>query len=201
MFAWCMGGDVGLASEFNNGVPFAPIVAELYEKSSKQARERWGDPCDTHGTDPFFAWLNAPSAAWIAEPQPTHLAAYVFEARFQASPQWPESLVDQTIRFLRTARSELLLDPVFIQPVRRQFIRWANRPAEQDPSNDAVPIVTTLGAYLYDNDAHVRTLFPDLFGEHRIDFSEWFMNNVITDEAFGRDVVLPVLLSWASATS
>src|SRR2546422_854349 len=61
----------------------------------------------------------------------------------------------------------------------------------------AVPAVTNLGSYLHRTEAALKKLFPDIFGEHRVDYAVWFMHHAELEHCARRDLVLPVVMSWA----
>jgi hypothetical protein len=78
------------------------------------------------------------------------------------------------------------------------FLSWLKSPAEADPAaGDRAPIVTELGAFLYSVRCDIRGLMPDLYGEHRVDFADWFVSSAAADYGLDQSLVTPVLLSWA----
>jgi hypothetical protein len=75
---------------------------------------------------------------------------------------------------------------------------WANQRSPNDPlGHMGVPIITNLGAQLHAAHPDKEVLFPDLFGAHRVDFSEYFLNTVTFDPRYGSAFTIPVALSWA----
>lgn len=78
------------------------------------------------------------------------------------------------------------------------FLSWLKSPAEADPgAGERVPIATELGAFLYSTRCDIRGLMPDLYGEHRVDFADWFVSSAAADYLLDQSLVMPVLLSWA----
>lgn len=80
------------------------------------------------------------------------------------------------------------------------FLEWLNSPAAADPTGGALaPAVTELGAYIYSIRSDVRALLPDLYGQHRVDFTKWFLSSGVQEYELDRAFTLPVVRSWAES--
>src|SRR5262249_4094567 len=100
--------------------------------------------------------------------------------------------------FLKNAPQEYQLDEAFIRPVAESFQKWSVAPAES-PGQAGRPVVTNFGAYLYSIRADLQSLFPHLYGRHRIDFANWFIHAAALEYEVGREQILPGVLSWTEA--
>lgn len=68
--------------------------------------------------------------------------------------------------------------------LREKFYLWLNAAAEDDPCRGQVtPIITNLGAYIYEKRPDLRKAFPDLYGRDRAGFSNWFVEYVPLEHA------------------
>jgi hypothetical protein len=82
------------------------------------------------------------------------------------------------------------------------FLSWLKSPAQADPAaGSKVPIVTELGAFLYSIRGDIRGLMPDLCGDHRVDFADWFVSSAASEYGLDQSLVAPVLSSWAQGPS
>ena len=78
------------------------------------------------------------------------------------------------------------------------YLAWLKSPAKADLYVDNnTPIITELGAYIYSIRSDVRTVMPDLYGKHRVDFSDWFISSAANEYSLNRSLILPVIHSWA----
>lgn len=78
------------------------------------------------------------------------------------------------------------------------FLAWLNSPAAADPRGGLVaPIITELGAYLHSIRPDVRERWPDIYGAHRVDFSQWFLASAAREYDLDRAFCLPIIRSWA----
>ena len=78
------------------------------------------------------------------------------------------------------------------------FLSWLNSPAAADPSAEkSVPAITELGAFLHSIRPDVARAMPELYGRHRVDFSNWFVSSAREEYSLGRVFTLPVIRSWA----
>lgn len=89
------------------------------------------------------------------------------------------------------------------QPVSNgegSFLAWLNSPAAADPSGGVMaPMITELGAYLHSIRPDVRQSWPDLYGKHRVDFTQWFLASAAREYDLDRAFTLPVIRSWAQS--
>jgi len=80
------------------------------------------------------------------------------------------------------------------------YLAWLKAPASADPVVEkTTPIITELGAYLYSIRSDVRALMPDLYGEHRVDFADWFISSASKEYGLDYKLILPLISSWAQA--
>jgi hypothetical protein len=78
------------------------------------------------------------------------------------------------------------------------YLTWLKTQAKADPSDGKnTPIITELGAYLYSIRSDVRSIMPDLYGMHRVDFADWFISSAAKEYRLDRSLILPVINSWA----
>jgi hypothetical protein len=83
------------------------------------------------------------------------------------------------------------------------FYAWANAPAADDSQGADGPLpLTNLALYAYRSRSDVQAIYPDVFGQHRLHFAEWFV--LYAPEAFGLDAafIAPVrerFIAWANA--
>lgn len=78
------------------------------------------------------------------------------------------------------------------------FLAWLNSPASHPRKDEAGPMITQLGAYLYSNRPDVRGLMTDPYGAHRLDFASWFVYSARHEYELDHAFILPVIRSWAS---
>jgi hypothetical protein len=72
------------------------------------------------------------------------------------------------------------------------FFAWLNRRAEDDPAPTAEPLVTNLAVHIHFCRRDLRSAFPDMFGEDRRCFVEWFLKFAATEYALDPVFVRPV---------
>lgn len=78
------------------------------------------------------------------------------------------------------------------------FFSWLNAPAVADPLRDrAVPLITELAHYLHSIRPDVRALYPDPFGERRMEFGNWFAYYATVEYGLDDVFTLPVIQSVA----
>jgi hypothetical protein len=78
------------------------------------------------------------------------------------------------------------------------FLEWLNAPAAADPWGGAIaPVITELGAYIHSIRADVAAAMPDLYGEHRVDYTAWFFSCGVVEHGLDRGFTLPAIRSWA----
>ena len=78
------------------------------------------------------------------------------------------------------------------------YLAWLKSPASVDTAGGKMaPVITELGAYLYSIRSDVRAIMPDLYGAHRVDFADWFISSAAKEYNLARNLVLPVITSWA----
>ena len=191
-------------SHFDNGVAIRPLLGDLYLCLPAEETRRWPNPARTDAEDSFFAWLNSPSDR-LGDPEPilTNLAVHIYDVRPDLRAKCPTlegtSRIDFIRWFLKYAQPDYELDEVFIRPVAESFRNWAVAPAEPHGKR-GLPVVTNLGAYLHSIRPDLQSLYPDLYGRHRIDFANWFIHSAPEEYEVGREQILPVVLSWAEDT-
>jgi hypothetical protein len=191
--------------QFDNGINICTTIECLYHSVPDALRDSWGDPVRTASANTFFHWLNAPSSdRWRGDPPLTNLAVYIYDSRRDLQDEHPglnpKNRVDYVRWFLAHAQREHELDSVFIRSLRDLYMKWAKAPCAQDPlGRNGVPIITNFGAWMYSFRRELQSRFPDLYGEHRVDFAVWFAHSTRIEEKDGVELVLPVVTSWAKA--
>lgn len=83
------------------------------------------------------------------------------------------------------------------------FFAWANARADHDPTtNQSLPLITNLAAFIYHINPAMRHHFPDLFGADRHAYTRWFVVHAQTMYALDRAFIAPILDSlrdWLNA--
>ena len=78
------------------------------------------------------------------------------------------------------------------------FYAWLMSPAAADPTEGkGVPVITEFAHYLYRLRTDLPEVFPDVFGENRRAFGDWFLYSAALDFDFDWSFTLPVVSSWA----
>jgi hypothetical protein len=188
-------------AEFDNAVPTCSLIEDVYHAATSDRRRDWGDPGRTAGDRSFFAWLNAPARRETGlRPVLSNLAVHVYDTRPDLRAAFPRlegfGAVAYTLWFLEHAQREYGLDLAFVRPVEERFEAWGVAPSAGGP--DGIPVITNFGAYLYSRRPDIQAQFPDLYGEHRVDFSVWFIHAARLLPGVRRAYILPVLVSWAA---
>jgi hypothetical protein len=129
---------------FDNGIPLAPLLVEIYEKLGPNLKTNWDALTATDAPDNYFNWLNA-----SAESEPPAgaedfpLTNLMVEIRKHYSAPTLDALTDikgkhrlHYLYWLATlGEFELQLDPVFVQPVKTFLHQWF----WSDPQNPSQP--------------------------------------------------------------
>jgi len=138
----------------------------------------------------------APQAERADVPGLTYLARYIYRRRPNLRAIFPDVYGQHRIEYMRWflghAASEYSLDQACIAPLRQAFTAWATRPSAQDParhpklfgsrgSQAGLPVLTNLAVYIYDRRADLHTIYPDLYGQHRIDIVRWMIAHAVTE--------------------
>jgi hypothetical protein len=185
-------------THFDNGIRFSPIMAQIYE-SLPWHNQGQNDLAGT-GPESFFAWLNASSENHDGDPPISNLADYIYQKRVDLRQVFPNLQGWTRIAFIQWflihAQREYDLDDHFINTMQRKVQEWAILPARGDTG---VPVVTNLGAYLHATQPKLEEKFPNIYGEHRVDFAVWFLYHAVLERCRRRDLILPIILSWARA--
>jgi hypothetical protein len=78
------------------------------------------------------------------------------------------------------------------------FLAWLNSAAGADPfAGKIAPVITELGAHLHSIRTDVASAMPDLYSQHRVNFTNWFLSSARKEYKFDRALTLPVIRSWA----
>lgn len=84
----------------------------------------------------------------------------------------------------------------------QSFFAWLNAPADEDPERQKnTPIVTNLAHYVYRTRSDLQNLFPDLFGEDRIEYVFWFTRSGSAEYDLDPVFIKPLqesLLAWGN---
>ena len=191
---------------FDTGIPFTPILVDLYLSVDNRVSRHWPAPGTTTGPNNFFNWINSPSDEddhlGTELPVITNLARYIHFVQQDIRKLYPDlygkDRVPYLMWFQREAGAVCQLHEAFIQPVKKAFTRWAVRPSAEDPFPGQTPIVTDLAAELHGSRRDLQTQWPDIYDDDRIEFSRWFIQYPQWEYGFDRECLLPVLLSWAN---
>jgi hypothetical protein len=181
--------------QFENGIAASPIMAKIYESLPEK-------PAGGDRSSAFREWLNAPSTKYGGENPPiTNLAAWLYDKRVDLQSTFPRLSGTTRIEFVQWylihAQREYDLDDHFVAPMQQAALAWATSRSAADPQG--VPLVTNLGAYLHATQSNLQKRFPDIYGEHRVDFADWYLYHAELERCPRRDLIVPVVLSWARA--
>ena len=196
-------------TQFDNGVPVPAIAAIIFLSYKTSEARRWLPAQGTRGSDSFFNWLNArderDAACPTGYPHLTNLAGFIYRSRSDLQAAFPDldgpGRIGFVQWFITTASSEYALDDVFIQTVRKDFLDWANAPAQADPFPQNVPLITNYLSYLYHLRRDLQKTFPDIWARNRMDFVNWFLLTGRLELELTRDLVVPIVLSWTQSAS
>jgi hypothetical protein len=135
-------------------------------------------------------------------PAITNLAAFIHQSRPDLCESFPDlygaNRIAFLIWFLRNAKETYKLDEALIERTREEFFGWAIAPSSQETGNEgSCPMITNLGAHIYDGRPDLKAMWPDLYGRHRIDFSSWYINAICLEYGFDRSYVISIIDSWA----
>ncbi len=190
-------------NHFPNGVRISPIMGNVHALLAEDHLE----PGDLSSLA-FCEWLNASTSSVATnEPPPiTNFAAWLYDRRVDLREAFPSLHGPMRIAliqwYLIHAQKEYDLDDAFVAPMQRAVLEWAVKSSPDDPLGDqAVPLVTNLGVYLHVTQPNLQKPYPDIFGRHRVDFAVWYLYNADLERCARRDLILPVVLSWARACS
>jgi hypothetical protein len=189
-------------ARFDNGVPISPVMVQIYESLPGDKAKEWGGV----SSSAYYHWLNAPADSDASgDPPISNLAAWLYHKRVDLRETFPGLTPTTRVAFFQWylvhAQREYHLDEEFVTPMRDAVLAWARRRSPADPMGAAgVPMVTNLGAYLHATQTKLQKLFPDIYGRNRVDFAVWYLYHVQLERCTQRDLILPVVLSWAEAT-
>jgi hypothetical protein len=149
-----------------------------------------------------WAVLLDPARSEPGELPLTRLASFIYDTRADQQLDFPvlhgNARVSYVRWFMAHALTEYTFDDCCMDAVIDTYRAWAKAESARDPYfGRGVPIVTNLGAYMHSTRLDLQQLFPDPYGVHRVDFAEWFIHTVRSEERFGREMTIPVLISWA----
>ncbi len=198
-------------NRFDNGVPVPAVVVRLYLSfDTHEAVSRWPDVADTRSPNSFYAWLNAPADQdphrFGDLPIVTNLGAYLYQIRPDLQKTYPDlygkDRVDWAFWFIRNAQKDYELSAGFTQVVQESLSTWGQTMSASDPRSDnALPPITNLAAYVYQTRPDVQAIFPDLYGEHRIKYLVWLFKwsdqDPKVEPALAKST-LASFLSWAN---
>ena len=77
------------------------------------------------------------------------------------------------------------------------FFRWANAAADEDPS-EAIPRLTNLAVFVYEQRPDLQAAFPDIFDRNRLGYAAWFLRYAGHRYELDRSFLTPIALSWIS---
>lgn len=79
------------------------------------------------------------------------------------------------------------------------FYAWLLQPAAADPARaTAVPVITEMAHWLYQNRPDVQEAFPNPFGGDREQVADWFLFSACLEYGYDRRFAMPVVQSWAA---
>jgi hypothetical protein len=119
---------------FDNGVPFAPILAELLQSVAPEKRGSWDAILETSSPDCFFNWANEAAEEDVlgteTVPRITNLAAFVHQQRPDLQTAFPDIFHSNRLSyaswFLRYAAHRYQLDRSFLTPIA---LSWIGKPS------------------------------------------------------------------------
>ncbi len=186
---------------FENGVRVSPVMVQVFESSPGDPAQ----PFESATQTLFFNWLNGPSEKYAKhEPPITNLAAWIYGKRVDLQQVFPGMEGPMRIAFIQWylihAQREYDLDDAFVKPMQQSVLNWAIQRSPSDPLGaKGIPMVTNLGVYLHATQLNLQKRFPDIFGVHRVDFAVWYLYDATLERCARRDLILPVVTSWAQA--
>lgn len=193
-------------TQFDNGIPFAPILVDLYLSVDSRVNQEWPAAGVTAGANTFFNWINQPAAddhARAADlPVVTNLARFIHIVHRDVRKKYPDLYGQDRVAYLmwfqKAAATAYELHETFVRPVSESFIHWAVQPSAEDPHAGRVPTVTNLAAALHRSRQDLQTQWPDIYDEDRAEYARWFIQYPQWEYGFPRECLMPVLLSWAN---
>jgi hypothetical protein len=119
---------------FDNGIPLAPILAELLESALQEKTVRWRKVLCRVSRDYFFRWANAAAdedpLGSKAIPRMTNLAVFVYKQRPDLQSAFPDifdlNRFGYAAWFLRYAGHRYGLDRSFLTPIA---LSWLSKPS------------------------------------------------------------------------
>ena len=119
---------------FDNGIPLAPILAELLESALQEKTARWRKVLCRVSRDHFFRWANAAAdedpLGSKAIPRMTNLAVFVYKQRPDLQSAFPDifdlNRLGYAAWFLRYAGHRYELDRSFLTPIA---LSWISKPS------------------------------------------------------------------------
>ena len=80
------------------------------------------------------------------------------------------------------------------------FFRWANAAADEDPSG-AIPRLTNLAVFIYEQRPDLQGAFPDIFDLNRLGYAAWFLRYAGHRYELDRSFLTPIALSWITKSA
>ena len=82
------------------------------------------------------------------------------------------------------------------------FFHWANAASDKDPNgSEAIPRLTNLAVFVYEQRPDLQAAFPDIFGLNRLGYAAWFLRYAGHRYDLDRSFLTPIALSWISKPS
>lgn len=199
-------------SHFDNGVPFPAAAVRCYLSfETEVARQRWPDVSDTRSPGSFFAWLNAPpdedpKRQDSSQPQLSNLTMRLYRDRYDLVVAFPDIFGQDRIKWLLWLlshyRAEFRLDDIFIKPIRQSLLSWSGTVVpERFGLGIDLPPLTNLALHVYAQRRDMQKILTDIYGQQRVDYLLWFLNNAAPDMGFDPELTRPtrgLFTAWAN---
>ncbi len=190
-------------THFDNGVAIAPIIVRLYLTIPSGKAKHWLPVDKSANPNSFFAWLNAPTDRdpYSFSQQPyvliSNLAVYIYDLRMDVQAAFPDlygqNRTDFAKWFIQWASSEYQLDNAFIEPVYQSYITWANAASPNDPVQErTLPLITNIAEVIYKQRPDVQAVFPNLYGQDRVSFIQWFTERASVEHQLDKALITPL---------
>jgi hypothetical protein len=143
-----------------------------------------------------------PAHAKRREARPARLLENPFAVRdrFDDGVKVSSFLVRRWLTFDEAQRGRLA--PTAGRSDPSSYLAWLGAPAEKDPNQDGLPLVTNLAAYIHSARIDLQAEYPDPFGRNRADFAAWFLRSAADEYALDPVLVVPMrdsYVAWANA--
>jgi hypothetical protein len=196
------------SSQFDNGVPVAALLVRLFLSVPSERSRQW-PPVTLTDPGSFYAWVNSPAEA---DPDRrnaiflTNLAAFIHSTRADLQDSFPDLFghdrLGYALWFVGRAQVECEIAATLVRPVRDALLAWARKPAEEDPDTGHPVLLTRLAMHVYGARPDVQAAFPDVYGQDRIRYAQWFCRRVPGEYEIDEAFVHPVwetFVAWATA--